>query len=117
MIRRKNEKGFTLIEVLAGMLITSLGLLLLLPMMVTSMQANDFARGSTESSMMIKEKMEELKGMSPPTSGADYTSGVSRTWNVTSVNGNLYQLDVTISWTDRHDKVHNNTVTSYMSAR
>jgi prepilin-type N-terminal cleavage/methylation domain-containing protein len=117
MIKRKNEKGFTLIEVLAGMLITSLGLLLLLPMMVTSMQANDFARGSTESSMMIKEKMEELKGMGVPTSGSDSTAFASRTWTVSAVNANLYQIDVSIAWVDRHGKSHNNTVTSYMSAR
>jgi len=117
MIKRKNEKGFTLLEVMAGMLITSLGLLLLLPMMVTSMQANDFARGSTESSMLIKEKMEELKGMGVPTSGVDSTQNISRTWTVSTESANLYRLDVSIDWLDRHGKSHNNTVTSYMSAR
>ena len=117
MIKRRKDSGFTLIEVLAGMLITSLGLLLLLPMMVTSMQANDFARGSTESSMLIKEKMEELKGMGTPTSGADSTGSISRVWTVSSSSANLYQIDVSITWTDRHGRDHNNTVTSYMSAR
>jgi len=113
----KKQGGFTLIEVMAGMIILSLGLLLLLPMMVTSMQANDFARGSTEASMYVKDKMEELKNMNPPTSGADTIGTVQRAWRATSISSNLWQLDVTVSWTDRHDRPHQNTVTSYMSIR
>jgi len=112
-----NQKGFTLIEVMAGIVILSLGLLLLLPMVVTSMQANDFARGSTESSMYLKDKMEELKNMDPPTSGADTIGTVVRTWTVQSVNSSLWQLDVTIDWADRHNRSHSNTITSYMTTR
>lgn len=114
---RKKQRGFTLIEVMAGMIVLSLGLLLLLPMMVTSMQANDFARGSTEASMYLKDKMEELKSMNPPTSGADTVGTVQRNWTVTSINPSLWQVDVSVSWTDRHDLPHTNTITSYMSTR
>ncbi|UCC80925.1 MAG: type II secretion system protein [Candidatus Zixiibacteriota bacterium] len=117
MKNRKRQSGFTLIEVMAGMVIIAVGLLLLLPMMVTSMQANDFARGSTEASMLIKDKMEELKNMDVPASGIDSIGTVTRTWTVTDLGNNLYQLDVNIGWTDRHDRAHNNTVTSYMSKR
>ncbi len=117
MKNRKRQSGFTLIEVMAGMVIIALGLLLLLPMMVTSMQANDFARGSTEASMLIKDKMEDLKNTTVPTSGVDTVSTVARTWTVTDLGNNLLQLDVNISWTDRHGRAHNNTVTSYMSKR
>ncbi len=113
----KKQDGFTLIEVMAGMIILALGLLLLMPMMVTSMQANDFARGATEASMLIKDKMEELKNMNPPTSGVDSMGTVERTWTVSNASSNLWRLDVTISWTDRHDRGHSNTVTSYMSDR
>ena len=113
----KKQNGFTLIEVMAGMIILALGLLLLLPMMVTSMRANDFARGATEASMLIKDKMEELKNMDPPTSGADTTGTAQRLWTVSNAGLNLWRLDVTISWTDRHDLGHSNTVTSYMSTR
>jgi prepilin-type N-terminal cleavage/methylation domain-containing protein len=113
----QRQDGFTLLEVMAGMIILALGLLLLLPMMVTSMQANDFARGATEASMLIKDKMEELKNMNPPTAGVDTMGSVQRTWTVSNVSSNLWRLDVTISWTDRHDLSHSNTVTSYMSRR
>ncbi len=117
MKNKRRQSGFTLIEVMAGMVIIAVGLLLLLPMMVTSMQANDFARGSTEASMLIKDKMEELKNMDVPTSGVDSVGTVTRTWTVTDLGNNLFQLDVNIAWTDRHDRTHNNTVTSYMSKR
>jgi len=113
----KRDNGFTLVEVMAGMVIIAVGLLLLLPMMVTSMQANDFARGSTEASMLIKDKMEELKNTAGPVSGIDTVGTVARTWRVTDLGSNLLQLDVNIAWTDRHDRAHNNTVTSYMSKR
>jgi prepilin-type N-terminal cleavage/methylation domain-containing protein len=117
MRNMKKQNGFTLIEVMAGMVIIAVGLLLLLPMMVTSMQANDFARGSTEASMLIKDKMEELKNMDTPTSGVDSVGTAMRSWRVTDLGSNLYQLDVNIRWTDRNDRGHNNTVTSYMSKR
>ncbi len=116
-LRKNTENGFTLIEVLAGMLIISLGLVLLLPMMVTSMQANDLARGSTEASMLIKDKMEQLKNTDSPVSGSDTVGLVDRIWRVTAVSSNLIQLEVTINWTDRHGLDHTNTVTSYMSTR
>jgi prepilin-type N-terminal cleavage/methylation domain-containing protein len=119
MIRgmRKREYGFTLIEVMAGMLITSLGLLLLLPMMVTSIHANDYARGSTEASMLIKDKMEDLKNMDIPTSGADTVGAVNRTWTVATVSTNLRQIVVTINWTDKQGLAHSNSITSFKSAK
>jgi prepilin-type N-terminal cleavage/methylation domain-containing protein len=117
MKNKKKDTGFTLIEVMAGMIIIALGLLLLLPMMVTSMQANDFARGSTEASMLIKDKMEDLKNTATPTSGVDTVGTVARSWTVSDLGNNLLQLDVSIAWTDRHGRDHDNTVTSYMSTR
>jgi prepilin-type N-terminal cleavage/methylation domain-containing protein len=117
MIKRKNlksQRGFSLIEVVMGMLILSVGLLLLLPMMVVSMQANDFARGSTEASMLIKDKMEELKNMNNPTAGADSVSGAYRTWTVTNIDNKLAKLVVNISWNDFEGRSHSNSMVSYM---
>lgn len=111
---RKKESGFTLLEVLTGMLILSVGLLLLMPMMVVSMQANDFARGFTEASMLIKEKMEELKNMDLPVSGADTTGGTYRTWTVTDAGSNLKRLVVNVNWQDQDGRQHNNSMVSYM---
>lgn len=110
----KNTKGFTLLEVMTGMVILAVGLLLLMPMMVVSMQANDFARNFTEASMLIKEKMEELKNMSIPVSGADSVGTVSRVWTVTDATANLKKLVVNINWTDRDGRPRSNSMMSYM---
>jgi prepilin-type N-terminal cleavage/methylation domain-containing protein len=114
MRRGKKNTGFTLIEVMIGMVILSVGLLMLLPMMVVSMQANDFARGYSEASMMIKEKMESLKNMSNPTSGTDSVGTAARTWVVTDAENGLKQLVINVTWVDRDGKVRSNSMMSYM---
>ena len=117
MIKRKKTSGFSLIEVMAGMVILSTGLLLLLPMMVTSIRANNYAQSASSASMLIKDKMEDLKNTAAPTSGADSSATSSRSWTVTQVNSNLYRLDVTVRWTDERGYRHRNTMTSYTAKR
>ncbi|OGC96473.1 MAG: hypothetical protein A2W25_14900 [candidate division Zixibacteria bacterium RBG_16_53_22] len=114
---KKKQKGFTLIEVLAGMVIMSVGLLLLLPMMVTSINANNHARSSTEASMLIKDKMEDLKNENTPVAGSDTLGTTIRTWTVSNAAVNLTQLTVTINWIDERGNGHTNSMTSYKSAR
>jgi prepilin-type N-terminal cleavage/methylation domain-containing protein len=114
---KKKEKGFTLIEVLAGVVIMSVGLLLLLPMMVTSIRANDYAQNSTEASMLIKDKMEDLKNMGTPTAGMDTLGTAVRTWTVANAGVNLTQLTVSVRWLDDRGNSHTNSMTSYKSAR
>ncbi len=117
MIKRKKQHGFTLIEVMAGMVLLAVGLLLLLPMMVTSIRANNYARDASEASMLIKDKMEDLKNMSTPNSGNDVLSGATRNWTSTQVSTNLWRLSVTVGWADEQGYNHSNTMTSYMSVR
>jgi prepilin-type N-terminal cleavage/methylation domain-containing protein len=114
MKKINNRHGFTLLEVLIGMIILAVGMLMLLPMMVVSMQANDFARNFTEASMLIKEKMEELKNMNLPVSGADSVDTVSRVWTVTDATANLKKLVVNVNWTDQDGHPHSNSMMSYM---
>jgi prepilin-type N-terminal cleavage/methylation domain-containing protein len=117
MIKQKKIAGFTLIEVMAGMVLLAVGLLLLLPMMVTSIQANDYARNATEASMLIKDKMEQLKNMETPTSGADTLAHSTRSWRATQVTADLWRLSVTVGWHDERGNPHANTMTSYYSVR
>ncbi len=117
MTAKKKQQGFTLIEVLAGVVIMTVGLLLLLPMMVTSIQANNRAQNSTEASMLIKDKLEDLKNMGNPTSGADTVGTTIRTWTVSNAGANLTQLTVSINWTDDRGNSHTNSMNSYKSAR
>jgi len=116
-MKSTKQRGFTLIEVMAGMVIMALGLLLLLPMMVTSIQANDFAKGSTEASMLIKDKMEDLKNTVNPTGGSDSVGTATRSWTASLVSPNLTQLTVSVTWRDHENRSHTNRMTSYYSAR
>ena len=111
---RIGKNGFTLIEVLVAMLILSIGMLMLLPMMVVSMQANDLARGFSEGSNLIKQKMEELKNMKFPVSGADSVGTASRTWTVTDAENNLKKLVINVTWVDRDGKTRSSSMVSYM---
>lgn len=117
MIKRKKNGGFTLIEVMSGMVLLAVGLLLLLPMMVTSIRANNYAKNATEASMLIKDKMEDLKNMSIPNTGNDTVTGATRNWTSTLVSAGLYRLSVTVAWNDEQGYPHSNTMTSYMSTR
>ncbi len=117
MIGRKKERGFTLVEVMAGMVLLAVGLLLLLPMMVTSIRANDYARNATEASMLIKDKMEQLKNMDVPDTGEDAVGVATRSWTSTLVSNDLWRLSVTVGWTDERGNPHSNSMTSYYSIR
>jgi prepilin-type N-terminal cleavage/methylation domain-containing protein len=117
MIRRKRNNGFTLIEVMSGMVLLAVGLLLLLPMMVTSIRANNYAKNATEASMLIKDKMEDLKNMNTPTTGNDAVGSATRNWTSTLVSTGLYRLSVRVNWNDEQGYPHSNTMVSYMSTR
>ncbi len=106
--------GFSMIEVLVGMLLISFGLLALLPMMAVSMRGNDVARDFTEASMLIRDKMEELKNTSNPISGSDTLGLVTRTWTVVDSGPNLRRLEVLVSWPDRDGLVRSNSMITYM---
>lgn len=114
MKNKTNNNGFTLIEVMTAITILSVGLLMLLPMMVVSIQANDLAQDFTDSSMLIKQKMEELKGMSNPVSGVDSVGTAQRIWTVVNAENNLKQLLVDITWVDKDGHVRSNRMMSYM---
>jgi prepilin-type N-terminal cleavage/methylation domain-containing protein len=113
---KKNE-GFTLIEVLVGSVIMATGLLLLLPMMVTSIRANNFAQNSTESSMLIKDKMEDLKNTDNPSNGVDSLNSAVRTWTISNAGANLSQMTVSVQWRDERGTLRSSTMTSYKSSR
>jgi prepilin-type N-terminal cleavage/methylation domain-containing protein len=110
----KNKNGFTMIEVMAGIVLLTIGLLMLMPMMVVSMRGNNIARGSTESSMLIREKMEQLKNVANPTSGIDTVDNQICTWTVSNSGTNLRRLFVKVDWNDREGRVHSNSMVTYM---
>jgi type IV pilus assembly protein PilV len=58
--RRKQEAGFTLLEVIVAISILTIGLLAVVSMQVSSIRGNYFSKMVTESSDNLQDKIEEL---------------------------------------------------------
>ncbi len=100
--KKLNADGFTILEVMIGLVIFSLGLLLLMSMMVISIQGNEWSEHHTQSIQLIREKVEQLKNTPEVamTSGSDAVGRYSRSWNITQVNSELKGVSVKVAWTE-----------------
>jgi hypothetical protein len=68
-------------------------------MQAMAIKGNSFANKTTTASTLAQDKMEELRGLAPPVSGADTKEGYTRTWTVddTPATG-LRTLTISITW-------------------
>lgn len=123
--KMKNQKGFTLIEVMISMLVLAIGLLGLAPMMVTSMYGNAFSEDVTAAAFLAQDSIERLKNQSiiSPIPYTQYDNGLFNVYNRTvqvddsvsdgTVPPNVYRIRVTINWTDKKGLSRTETFTSY----
>ena len=123
--KKRGQAGFTLIEVLVAMIILAIGILGLAPMLVISMQGNQFSREVSEAAYLAQDRIEQLKnqGLISPipfteTSynlNGDYDRSVvvdDQTMDNTIPAG-VYRMTVTISWVDKEGKNHSTSYVSY----
>lgn len=106
-----NNKGFTLIEVLIGLVILAIGLLAVAGMQITSIKGNTFSNNLTQATVFAQDKLEYLKNL--PYTHADLSVGTkneaisgtifSRLWEVTDTTSTMKMITVTVQWTDRVD--------------
>jgi type IV pilus modification protein PilV len=110
--KRPNTKGFTLIEVLVGLIILAVGLLGVAGMQITSVKGNSFSNNLTQASYVAQDRLEYLKNL--PISNAIFASSQSytesqvdisgqkfnRSYKIT-VNGTLRTITYTVTWFDR----------------
>lgn len=114
--RISQTDGFTILEVIVGSVIFTLGLLLLMSMMVLSMRGNSWSKDATQSAQMIREKIEQIKS-DPAThlsSGNDAIGDFRRSWDVSQVTPNLYALTVRVVWTDVDQSDHACSTMTYI---
>lgn len=111
----KGKEGFTLLEVMVSMIIFATGLLMMVPMIVTSMKGNVFADMTTKAAHHIQAKIEEIKNTHDFTSGYDHPEGMTRTWTVEDFGTRLKKITVQMTWLDKDSLEHNNIVTTYES--
>jgi len=111
-IRMKDQKGFTLLEVLISIIILSVALLALAGLQIISIRGNSFGGTMTEAVTLARDKIEDLKkdDWSSVATGDDFpvVRGVTynRNWAVQLVgHGQTKEVAVTISWDNGNHQV------------
>lgn len=124
-IIKGKEDGFTLLEVLVAMIIISIGILGLAPMLVVSMQGNQFSREVTDVAYIAQDRLEQLRNQTviTPIPLYETTTGIkgiyTRAVNVSdqTVDGSIppgvYRLSVTVTWTDKQGQSHSSSYLTY----
>lgn len=102
----KSRKGISLMEVMASMVIFAVGLLMLIPLILASIKANEFADDMSKATLYAQQKMEVLKNTSALSSGSDVIDGMNRAWTVEDVATNLKKITITINWQDVENRPH-----------
>lgn len=72
-----NRKGFSLLEILIGMVILAIGILAIAGMQLTSMRGNFFSDNIMQASMLGQDRLEELKAipLNPVTAAGIFNIG------------------------------------------
>ena len=115
------NKGFSLLEVLIGLVILAVGLLAIAALQTTSVRGNFFSHNLMQGTYVAQDRLESLKNVSytdPALSVGSHPDGTARvpdipggiifnrTYNVTTVNdpnGNYLRIDYVITWNDGVD--------------
>jgi type IV pilus assembly protein PilV len=104
------KKGFTLIEVLIGLIILAIGILAIAGMQITSIAGTSFSNNLTQASVLAQDRLEFLKGLSlndarldtgthndPPDIGIFKRSYQSNR----NPNPNFVTITYTVSWLEK----------------
>jgi len=117
-IKRKLQgaEGFSVLEVMVGLIIFSLGLLLLGSMMVVAIKGNEWSDKTTKTVQLLRDKIEDLRDEDPGemVSGSDQVAGITRSWYFEDIEANLKQLTIVISYVDERDVVQECTTTTFI---
>ena len=108
--------GFTLLEVMVGIVIFTVGLLLLGSMMIVSIDGNVWSNKTTEVVQAIRGKVEDFRNMKAAdmSSGTDVVGGMARSWEISDAADNLKKLTVVVSWNDKRDVTHACTTATFI---
>ena len=108
-----DKKGFTLIEVLIGLVILAFGLLAIAGMQITSIRGNFFSSNMTQASILAQDRLEVLRNLNwsdAPLSVGTHNEGTisgtifARQYTVSLVPGTtMLNITVTVNWRDSFD--------------
>lgn len=115
----KEEKAFSLLEVMISLVILSVGLLATLSLTISAVRGNSFGKQMTVASTLAEDKLEELKKL--PYSSATLNAGTTTESDLGPYGGtgpfqrvtvvtddspvaDMKTIDVTINWTDQESR-------------
>ena len=110
-----NKNGFSLIEVLIGLVLLAIGLLAIAGMQITSVRGNFFSSNLSQGSVLAQDRLEELRNR--PYAHADLTAGAhddgtiagtifARDYVVSVIPGTtMLSIVVNVRWRDTTDHV------------
>lgn len=109
-----NKRGFTLIEVLVGLVILAIGLLAIAGMQLTSVKGNSFSNNLTQASVLAQDRLEILRNLPwghDDLSGGTHLEGTipgtifTREYVITVIPGTtMLDITVTVRWRDDADR-------------
>ena len=125
---RKSESGITLVEVLAAMIVLAVGILSMAPMMVLSITGSRFSNDVTALASEAQRSIESQigKGVFPsmPYTQTEVADGKYTVTTVVlddtvdpSIPSRLYEVNVTVSWTDDADLDRSMAFTTYATKK
>lgn len=110
-----NKKGFSLIEVLVGLVLLGIGLLAIAGMQVTSVRGNFFSSNITQASVLAQDRLETLRNLAygdAALTAANHNDGVipgtifTRDYDVSVIPGTtMLSITVRVRWRDTTDHV------------
>jgi prepilin-type N-terminal cleavage/methylation domain-containing protein len=109
-IRPKNQKGFTLLEVLISIIILSVALLALAGLQIISIRGNAFGGTMTEAITLARDKIEDLKRDDWDNVATDddvqVVRGINyaRNW-VVQTAGQTKEVTVTVIWDNGNHQI------------
>jgi type IV pilus assembly protein PilV len=106
----EKQRGFSLIEVLIGLIFLAIGLLAIAALQTTSLRGNFFSNNLMQATYLVQDRLESLKNLpldSPVLQAGNYNrvptilSGVVFNQSYTVVvSGDLKTIHYTVTWND-----------------
>lgn len=115
----RNQTGISMLEVMVGMLVFSLGMLLMIPMVATSITGNEIADNNDRVMQDVQNIVEAYKAGAIPSWGMEYDMESYRhtMWWTTDTEpptANLEVLVVELMWEDSQMQYHFRQVRTYI---